>query len=88
MIHQRSTALELSENILLEGLNQFHLNNFQNALPSDFEILRIKVQIFCILSKLTKVSICVLEHKQNLLFFFAGEISPFWHNSGAVSTNA
>ena len=46
----------VSKNILLEGLNQFHLNNFQNALPSDFELLRIKVLIFCILSKLTKIS--------------------------------
>ena len=46
----------ISKSILLEGLNQFHLNNFQNALPSDFERLRIKVPIFCILSKLAKVS--------------------------------
>ena len=31
--------------------------NFQNALPSDFDLLRIKVLTFCISSKLTKVSI-------------------------------
>ena len=42
MIHQRSTALERSvKGILLEDLNQCHLNNFQNDLPSDFELLRI-----------------------------------------------
>ena len=33
------------------------LNIFQNAMPSDFELLRIKKIIFCILSKPTKVSI-------------------------------
>ena len=47
----------VSKSILLEGLNLFYLNNFQNDLPSDFELLPIKVLIFCILSKLTKVSI-------------------------------
>ena len=68
----------VSKNILLEGLNQFHLNNFQNALPSDFELLCIKVRIFCFLSKLTKVSICVPEHKQKFLpFFFAGKYHLF-----------
>ena len=36
----------------LEGLNQFHLNNFQIALSSDFEY-----QYFAFISKLTKVSI-------------------------------
>ena len=33
------------------------LNNVQIALPSDFELLRTKVLIFCNISKLTKVSI-------------------------------
>ena len=37
----------VNKSILLEGLNKFHLNNFQNALPSNFELLRIKVPIFC-----------------------------------------
>ena len=53
MINQWSTALEQSVKVL----NQFHLNNFQNALSSDFELLRIEEPIFCILSKLTKESI-------------------------------
>ena len=48
---------KVSKSILLEGLSQFHFNNFQTALPSDFELLHIKAPIFCILSKLVKVSI-------------------------------
>ena len=32
----------VSKNILLEGLNQFHLNNFQNALPSDLNFCALK----------------------------------------------
>ena len=36
----------VSKSIFLEGLNQFHLNNFQNTLPSDFKLLRIKYQYF------------------------------------------
>ena len=44
----------ISKSILLKGSN---LNKFQNALPSDFELLLIKVLIFCILSDLTKDSI-------------------------------
>ena len=37
MIHQISAALERSVSILLKGLSQFQLSNFQNALSSDFE---------------------------------------------------
>ena len=32
------------------------LNNSQNALPSDFELLHVKVLIFCILSKVSTKS--------------------------------
>ena len=32
------------------------LNNFQNCLPSDFELLHVKVLIICILSKVSTKS--------------------------------
>ena len=76
----------ISKSILLKGLN---LNKFQNALPSDFELLRIKVLIFFILSDLTKESIYSRSLiKMPSILFSGKQISPFWHNSSAVSTNA
>ena len=60
------------------------LNDFQNALPSDFELLCIKVLIICIVSKLTKVKHIPERKQKSLKFFFR----IFLHNSGAVLTNA
>ena len=55
-------------------------NNFQNALPSDFELLHIKIlKIFCILSKVSKIP----EHKKNAFhpFVFRKKKYIFLHNS-------
>ena len=58
-----------SQCMYYSGYSMESFNNFQNALPSDFELLRIKVLIFCIVSKLTKVK-HIPEHKQKSLQSF------------------
>ena len=60
------------------------LNDFQNALPSDFELLRTKVLIYCNLSKLIKESrTSTLFHNMKKCLL-SGKISPSWQNLGAV----
>ena len=53
------------------------MNNFLNALPSDFELLYIKVLIFCILSKITKVSIYSLTQTKMHCILFSGKYLLF-----------